>query len=197
MNSKRVIVECDGHEVGWACQCGSFYSNMAFGGAEGAAKGAADACCSPKVCSRCGSIEDPFTLNCVQCANKDDEARWQKRFDAVKKVKERDYDSDMVYRDGLSSNGYVDTDAAPEELCDNGLEPWAYATKLETLTLDAREIVQDELESREFHEEAIDNIPEALFTDLQAHLDAWCAKANVTSNFPDYNTIVLFDEVKP
>ena len=77
--------------------------------------------------------------------------------------------------------------ADPEDVDDYGVE-YAFATKPFPLRLDAEGIVEGALE--EHHEGA--EVAPALIAELQAYLDAWCERADVTSYEVDYGRVVEF-----
>jgi hypothetical protein len=104
-----------------------------------------------------------------------------------------------VYHDGGECEGYFyslnsleDHAASADE---TPLPAWVWACEPVRLAIDARGMIQAELESGDYPEEAYDQIPEPLLDELSAFLDAWCGKIPKLGWEQDYSRIVVLDPV--
>ncbi len=128
----------------------------------------ADECCVPLVCSDCGG-ERKMAKRCDACWDKHDDAAREVAFVNAKKVPLAKYKGSHVYFP--TTNHYVDAsdlDAYPD------LPAWGWAVHgIGLPSLDARSIMENELDGGEFYEDAIEHFDIA---GLQVVLDRWVKK---------------------
>ena len=139
----------------------------------------AEECCVPPTCGKCGAeVRRPWTTctDCRRTARNEKDATYRKNATVV------EWDGGIVY-DPQGDRWLSD----PEEVDDYEVE-YAFATKPYRLRLDAESIVEGALE--EHHEDA--EVTPGLVEELQAYLDAWCERADVTSYEVDYGRVVEF-----
>lgn len=196
MEPRRVILEDGGKEVGWACgKCGNFYSNLSFGGAAQAGRDISEVCCAPEMCCQCkANVRGKYLMLCDRCAAENAANKFKDAWDIAKKVKQSEYHGEMVYRDGIGTDGYCPTEDASTECWDQDLDYWAYATEEREFRLDASEIVNDALEHQQYYDGAIDKVASADMARLQTFLDKWCASVGIKGFWPDESTIVLLNK---
>jgi len=102
---------------------------------------------------------------------------------------------EMVYIDNTDS--FVPIEQLEEEveeiLRDNPNKNLRiYSTIKRSLYLDAREILESEIESQDLHDEAYENIPEDKIEELQCFLDQWLKEISGTETYePDFNTAIV------
>ena len=195
----ELIVKDRGDTVAWACgACGVVRADNA----------AAVSCCW-RNCEDCDvliPLDRAYWMVCSDCSGKRSRARSNKiEADHLRDAKlvsacdyALSYDCDWVYWEGHGFNeGFFESCGELEDYCsdeDIDLPDQAWACSPNQLTLDAKEIVADALESGEHYEGADENVSEAHWTLLQTILDAWCKDVAIVSYMPNYHLRVVLDD---
>ena len=204
----RTIVDKEsGKVVGYACgNCGTFYFSVTD---EDGAKKNAERCHSPNVvCTSCGGPIEPAYAACqsqcdacwraaVERTNAEATEKERVRFEKAPKVKFADYKGEYLYfRDyAIGNDGFLPVDGLEDyfEGDDEEMPSYAWACSGFILSMDAQSILDSALDDH--HEDAGENVGAEDLKELQALLDAWCAKQSVTSYTPT-DEVVLLDELK-
>ncbi len=155
---------------------------------------AAVACCAPHFCETCGVQIKSY---CEACSKKKEHARNKALWDKAKKVMLSEYPESWVYCDHCSEY-YADAWELiedHEDLDDEDVPVWVYGTYEVKFSLDAREIVCEELERQEFYDGADEHIKTEAFQELQDFLDAWCKRQDLTAYMVDHGTVVDIEAV--
>lgn len=177
----------------WACaDCGAVY-----GGA--LAEKTAREHCAQRICD-CGQVLKEHYTICVDCLMLSEmeqrDAERERDLATAEQIRWQDYDSEMQICSSTSGDFYPDADTLLDSEEDIGLdEPWlttwAWACTVKKLHVDARDVAQAALNGHD--EEAY--IGDKAIEDLQELLDAWCAKQDLETFFPDYTRIVTFNDL--
>lgn len=186
MNPRRIVVEGTDQEVGWMCQCGLTYSS-----AYPHAKESATVCCSPPTCVRC-KVPVKYLGQCAACAKQMLEEKFRDEYEKATKISSNDYTGKAVYMDNVNfdSGVVLSLDEARKSY---GLL-WAWGTEAQPFYLDAVEIVSQELESQDQHEEAFSSIPKECLEKLQLAMNEFCEATKICTYFKDDSTVVLLEE---
>ncbi len=131
-------------------------------------------CCSPLVCEKCGK---EYKSYCEDCTKKEQFAREQAVYDKAKKVMLSEYAGEWLCCDHCDEY-YPDVDSLLDAHDDGDgeeLPTWAWGTYEVKFTLDAEEIITQQLEQQEFYEEAIETFANGAIVELQRLLDTWLA----------------------
>ena len=195
----------------WCCsKCGSLNSSEA----------AAEACCGPKPCERCGvgELYNPYTV-CKNCLDLIDQERERVRFEKAEKVPEAQWDGPVFSEDCCSEDeGYArstdemmqsvvdsfgelsfeDTEEAQKARGDQESEfDWAcrfipeYVWACDVLLPHIDAENVIERLCEDAHEGAYDSI--VGYADLQKVLDEWCARQTFASWDCNYKKAVVID----
>lgn len=152
------------------------------------------ACCAPHFCETCGVQIKSY---CEACSKKKEHARNKAAWEKAKKVMLSEYAENWVYCDHCSEY-YADAWELiedHEDLDDEDVPTWVYGTYEVKFSLDAREIVCEELERQEFYEDADENIKTEAFQELQDFLDGWSKRQDLTAYMVDHGTVVDIEAV--
>ena len=148
------------------------------------------ACCAPWVCEKCGKEVKSY---CEDCSKKEQHERAQAQYNKAKKVMLSEYAGDWLCCDHCDEY-YPDVDSLLDAHEDD-MEPrtWAWGTTEHKFTLNAENIVAQQLEQDEFYEDAFDSFSKDALKELQVFLCAWAAKQDVKSYMVDNSTVVDFE----
>jgi len=148
------------------------------------------ACCAPWVCEKCGKEVKSY---CEDCSKKEQFAKAQAQYDKAKKVMLSEYAGDWLCCDHCDEY-YPDVDSLLDAH-DDDEEPrtWAWGTIEQPFTLNANDVLCQELEQQEFYEEAFENIDGAAIDQMQNFFDAWLKKQDMKSYMVDYSVVVDFE----
>lgn len=187
-----LVRQGSGEIVAYACgKCGVVASSPVRDGAR--AREAAFQHCAPRSCSWCGKeVDRPHYTSCDACMM---EAKWMKEaeiFANANKIRPVDYGGPVFDASERTGNeGYSrDLDEALEAAADLDPDdqPFFYWTCTITKPeLDAESILEN------LAEDAYDGAAYTHQEELQAALDAWCAKQTVETWNACYRTAVIVD----
>ncbi len=179
----------DGKLRVWSCaDCGAVYGSST-------AEKSATECCA-EMLHDCGQPVKKHYTSCDACMAKAQAAKEQKVFDKAEKIPWQDYDGDMVYSE-MGDAYYPDVDTMVDSEDDPPEDPprWAWACTLLRLKFNASDLVNDQLEADDHHEDSAASIDDSDIAELQKLLDAWCEKQTVETWFPDYSRVVICDDI--
>jgi len=152
----------------------------------------ADACCAPRACA-CGAvIEERYYSACAACRAITESTREAEEFAKATKVTYAEYDEEVVFWDGhgsgdMGGDGFWSSLETVLEHCDQeelARPMFVWGVSRTYLSLDARSILESNLESQEFYEDAYDNIPGPEIEALDAYLKALCDRLKLHVFFP-------------
>lgn len=144
-------------------------------------------CCSPYICEKCGK---EYKSYCEDCSKKEQFARAHAQYDKAKKVMLSEYAGDWIFCDHCDEY-FSDVDSLLDSHDDDAEPPvWVWGTTEQPFTLDADDIISQQLEQQEFYEDAFDNISVDALKELQGLLDAWLKKQDMKSYMVDYGVVV-------
>jgi hypothetical protein len=148
------------------------------------------ACCAPWVCEKCGKEVKSY---CEDCSKKEQFAKAQAQYDKAKKVMLSEYAGDWLCCDHCDEY-YPDVDSLLDAH-DDDEEPrtWAWGTIEQPFTLNANDVLCQELEQQEFYEEAFENIDGAAIDQMQNFFDAWLKKQDLKAYMIDNSVVVDFE----
>lgn len=174
----RALLDAEtGKPVGYYCPQCKRYSVEREG---------ATSCCSDPICHVCGGPSERRHWACGECQRKAEEERAAKRLAEARVIDESEYDGHMLYSEDHDAY-YPDVATYLDHEYDEP-ESHLWACREESLSLGAESIIENAL--TEHHEDARDELRDGAEADLQAMLDAWCAKQHVRTYFPDYSVAV-------
>ena len=186
MNAKPCVIQGSEHVIGYACQCGSFYSAKQL--PEDSLKMATN-CCG---CPDCGS-KVFRSGRCDSCEAAADERR---RIDYLAKEREQEANAPRVLWQDYGGHLWVsdtcctdDLLHAQEELEDDDAE---LPTELwEAVSFDLQISAEDIVENalQQHHEDA--EVSGEMITELQTFLDDWCKRTGVASFEQGKRRVVL------
>jgi len=187
----EIAVRGEDRLVGYACaKCGVLFT-LAQDADDGNQKfqyAAAQEHCN-RVCSCGAPLEQYYRLQCDKCSHQKVEDREQARFEKAIKLEIKDYDGPVFWGDEYFNSMEDLLDRAE---CDGlDLPKYVWATIPHQLTLDASDIIHQEIEQQEMHEDAVDWIDGKDVERLQAFLDVWCKEVNLVSYMEDNTRAVL------
>ncbi len=194
----RTIVDKEnGDVVGFACgNCGTFYSTIA--GEDKARRNAERCHNSIRTCEKCGAEVKADRRKCESCDRaENDEFRENSakkelaRFEKAPKVKLADYKGEYLWFPGsmIGNDGFLRSDEVEDDFEDDEMPEYAWACGSFGLRMDADSIIENALDNH--HEDAGENVGDEDRKELQAILDAWCAKQRVTSYEPIDEVVLL------
>lgn len=156
-------------------------------------KEAAEKCCQPTLCA-CGAEVGGFGSKCDACWKKERDAKDQAVFDKAKKTPHLAYAGSMLFCE-CCEKFFHEVDELLDEHWhhEKALPTWAWACTETRLKIDASEVLADELERREWFEDAADYIPGDLSA-LQRELDS-AAAAIPPCYWADHSEVVTFEDV--
>lgn len=156
-------------------------------------------CCEPRKCSGCGIVVDEkWYTACRACRDKQDTAKEAARVEKAEKVTTAGLTPDFVFCPHCDEY-YSDIDTFFDghgDITDpDDFPTYVWATKMKTLSLDARDIVFRGLEA-DFHEDAGSGIANEDFAVLQSAIDLFIAenRQDLTSYEEDYGRAVLIED---
>lgn len=163
---------------------------------------AAERCCQPKKCERCG-IEIPrksYYCLCESCRKIAKAEEEKKRFEKAVKYKLSECPPEkceMMFSDifGHNEGYFIGVDELEDYCYDNNIEmpKYCYGTYSRQISFDACSIIESACD--DLHEDAIDQIDDASVKELQNFLDAWCEKQTGTKTYyADYTCAILLGE---
>ena len=209
MSDVEIVRKEDGKLVAVACPgCGTLYQVLGDDPARRAsAADAAAKCCPPRTCTKCGQRKvERGALMCAECAAVDDAAAEALRFAAAAKVPEAEW-TDPIYwphppfagdhgGSNWSSIAKLRADVAERNAARAAETPpqppialpaYVYATRILPLSIAMTPIVADALadhfDSAEIRSDRV--------AELQAAVDAWCAKQGIESYEDDVSKAVV------
>lgn len=158
-------------------------------------KEAALECCALWRCDECQKDAPKYHTLCDDCRRKKDQAKAQARYNKAKKVKLAEYGGTWLFCDHCDEffpdfDSFIDGHDGIEL---EDIPEWAWGTYEKKFSLDAENIVANELERDEMHEDAFENIPDAALKEMQEFFDKWTEKNPVVSFFPDDDIVVDFE----
>jgi len=148
------------------------------------------ACCAPWVCEKCGKEVKSY---CEDCSKKEQFAKAQAQYDKAKKVMLSEYAGDWLCCDHCDEY-YPDVDSLLDAH-DDDEEPrtWAWGTTEMKFSLNAENVVCQQLEQDEFYEDALESFSKDAIKELQEFMDVWTAKQDVKSYMVDNGVVVDFE----
>lgn len=147
-------------------------------------------CCAPYVCDQCGREIKSY---CEDCSKKKQWAREKATYDKAKKVMLSEYAGDWLCCDHCDEY-FPDVDSLLDAHDDEEEPPtWAWGTYEMKFTLDAEDIISQQLEQQEHYEDAFDNFANGAIKELQDFMDTWAAKQDVKSYMVDNGVVVDFE----
>lgn len=143
-------------------------------------------CCVPYTCDECGKEIKSY---CEECSKKKQQKKDQETYDKAKKVKYADYDGQMIYCD-CHDNYYWDIDEFLDAHDEPDVPTWVWGTYQMAFSLDADEIIHDQLERQEFYEDAHESISGEAIKEMQKFFDGWKVKNPLNSYMVDHSIVV-------
>ena len=143
-------------------------------------------CCAPFICEKCGKTNKSY---CEACVKKAQDAKAQERYDKAQKVPYAEYTGEMICCPHCNEY-YSDVDAYLYAHDDSDVHTWVWGTYAMPLTLNAEQVIYDQLEQQEFYENAAENIPKDALKEMQEFFDAWLKKYGLTSYMEDNDVVV-------
>ena len=142
-----------------------------------------------KTCSCGAPLEKYYRLLCEKCDRQKQQERVQARFEKATKLEIKDYDGPVFWGEEYFNSIEDLLDRAE----DAGLElpQYVWATIPHTLAISASDLISQEIEQQEMHEDAGDWIDAEAVERLQAFLDVWCKEVNLVSYREDITRAVL------
>ena len=151
-------------------------------------------CCAPYVCDECGRlISGRCYTKCSECIDKHQAERDRAMLAKANKVA---WDADNCPSGMVSFHG--EWHESIEAFVDywmslnDKLPPFVWAGEECRLTLDAEQILRDELERQNHYEDEFDRIGESSIASLQKIIDEWLAGLGLKW-FEQSNTVILLD----
>jgi hypothetical protein len=193
----EVCIKGQDKTIGYACaKCHRFCSPLIYACKwEDALKAALDhakRCCANLICSECdkdmGPPKGTRWLVCQECRAKKDNERESKLYKEAEKIPFAKYEHDFLY---YADEFYEDIDAIQSSFSFDEPPEYAWACYPVDFAMDATDIVSSALESGDHHEEAFEEVSDAMLKRLQKYLDLWCKKASVRTWMPDFKKAVL------
>lgn len=190
MSKRYRAVKC------YACwECGKLYSPTIYAvrweDAKKAAIQAAQKCCEPKSCKRCGGeLDFPSYTACRPC-------REILKIQRAKIVDYKDCEA-PVWSDDVSGSwgeGYSGEIAEMLEACeDEGVEPPCYVhpCELDKFQFDPADILDRVHDNH--HEDAVDQLEDV--GGMFSFFKEWNAKQNLVSYHPDYKRIIVLNQAR-
>ena len=186
MNAKPCIIQGSDHIIGYACQCGSFFSAKQW--PEDSLRMATN-CCG---CSDCGGKVFRYG-KCKQCR---DIADARIRSDLDEKERQREADAPRVLWQDYGGYLWVSDTCCTDDLLHAQEEIVNDDAELPTelweavsfdLQISAEDIVENALQQH--HEDA--EVGDEMITELQGFLDGWCKRTGIASFEQGKRRVVL------
>lgn len=152
-------------------------------------------CCEPKVCP-CGTVAPRYRILCEACTSAEMEQRQQRVWDAARKLPAVESSGPVWDEDADAFHNSFDAfwDAWEDDADERepgATAPRVFACEPFGLRLDACRIVEHALEDH--HEDALEQIDDGAFTQLQQMLDQWDKDHGPTSWQPNYDIAIVWD----
>lgn len=166
MNAFALVVRGSDDVVAYACGKCRYVKHS---------KEEAESCCVPEVCS-CGAELRGYVKKCSSCQRAEYDAREAEGLAKAPRVTFAQYDGTCLYHD---DEYYSDLDSLLDHCEEEGEEPpslvWGCAETTFAVP-SASDLISDECERQELHEEAAESFSAAAVAELDAALSAWAAK---------------------
>jgi hypothetical protein len=149
-------------------------------------------CCAPWACETCGKDIKAYSY-CDECTGKERAAVEKAQYDAAQKVMLSEYAGEWLYCDHC--NEYYEDAYALLDAHDDAEEypTWAFGTTAQSFTLNAEDIISQQLEQQEFYEDAFSRFKAEDIKEMQDFFDAWLKKLDVQSYMVDQTVVVNFE----
>lgn len=143
-------------------------------------------CCVPWTCETCGKEIKSY---CEECSRKKQQVKDQATYDKATKVKYSEYKGQMLFCDHCDEyfwdlDGYLEHDESPD------IRTWAWGTYQQAFSLDAEDIIQNQLENGDFNEDAFESVPGDAIKEMQSFFDGWVVKNPLNSYMQDHSIVV-------
>lgn len=144
----------------------------------------ADKCCSPRYCEDCGVEVKKYRICCEPCGQK-------RQFEKAEKLEHWD---GWVYSEHVTGekDGYFTSIEELTEYCydtETPIPPWAFICKQQRHELDVEGAIERMIEDA--YEGAGDHLVDE--AELYEFIEAWNAKQNISTYYPDCKKVVLIN----
>lgn len=180
--------------IAYKCsKCGRTYTD----------KSVAEKCCSPKHCTKCGTVlpeKSYYYTLCKKCLEEKEKNQEKLRFEkATKVVPETCPDGymDMIFCEGYGCDeGYFHEIEDLIDYCETAnveIPKYVWGTTSRIIHIDADDIIENACQ--ELHEDACDWIDRESRNELQKFLDDWCLEQTGTLTYEvDYTYAILLND---
>jgi hypothetical protein len=175
----ELVIKGSGAVVAYACsRCGRMSSMRDL----------AEMCCEPDICECGRTCKKPWTA-CDSCREEERQEKERKKFEEAEKIPWERYEGPVYFDD----EHYSDVEEMADCLAcaDIELPEYVWACTKSRLSLNADDIIYNELEAQEFHEGAFDQVVN--IKELQAAMDEWLKQQDLESWFVDETRAILLE----